>query len=93
MKNIKNLSRFAIVATQFILMTSNAQINADTVKGLNAQQQSLAAIAALAGKGDLVPLQAAFNDGLNAGWTINELKEAMVHLYAYAASRKTGVSI
>lgn len=84
MKNIKNLSRFAIVATQFILMTSNAQINADTVKGLNAQQQSLAAIAALAGKGDLVPLQAAFNDGLNAGWTINELKEAMVHLYAYA---------
>ena len=51
---------------------------------LDAKQQTLAAIAATAGKGDLQSLPALFNEGLDAGWTINELKEAMVHLYAYA---------
>ncbi len=53
-------------------------------EALDKKEQSLVLIAALAGKGDLPRLHTAFNEGLNTGWTINELKEAMVQLYAYA---------
>lgn len=54
------------------------------IQALDKKERSLVLIAALAGKGDLLRLNKAFNEGLNAGLTINELKEAMVQLYAYA---------
>jgi hypothetical protein len=34
-------------------------------------------------KGDLAQLQKSLNDGLIAGLTINEVKEVLVHQYAY----------
>ncbi len=51
--------------------------------GLTARQQSLVTIAALTSIGDLKKLTGAMNEGLDAGLTINEIKEAIVHLYAY----------
>lgn len=50
---------------------------------LDKKQKSIVAISALTAKGDLVHLQKSLNDGLNAGLTINEIKEVLVHLYAY----------
>lgn len=50
---------------------------------LTAEQQSIVAIAALTAKGDLAQLNGALNRGLDAGLTINESKEVLVHLYAY----------
>jgi len=50
---------------------------------LSPREQSIIAIAALTAKGDLSKLNTALNAGLEAGLTINQIKEAIVHLYAY----------
>lgn len=51
---------------------------------LSEKQQSLIPIAAFTANGDLDRLKTALNDGLDAGLTVNEIKEILVHLYAYA---------
>ena len=61
----------------------NAQQSTTTSKSLDKRYQSIAAISALTAKGDLQQLQTALSDGLDAGLTINEIKEVLVHLYAY----------
>lgn len=50
---------------------------------LNKQQQAIIPIAAYAAIGEIDRLNASLHKGLNAGLTINELKETLVHLYAY----------
>jgi alkylhydroperoxidase/carboxymuconolactone decarboxylase family protein YurZ len=61
----------------------NAQNNLESNKALTAKQQSIVTIAALTAKGDLPNLKPALNSGLDAGLTINQIKEVLVHLYAY----------
>jgi 4-carboxymuconolactone decarboxylase len=51
--------------------------------GLNAKQEGIVTIAAFTSNGDLQRLKTALNEGLNAGLTVNEIKEVLVHLYAY----------
>ncbi|MBD0851800.1 carboxymuconolactone decarboxylase family protein [Maribacter arenosus] len=51
--------------------------------GLSAKEKSIVTISALTAKGDLVNLETALVEGLEAGLTVNEIKEVMVHLYAY----------
>jgi 4-carboxymuconolactone decarboxylase len=51
---------------------------------LNARQQSLISISALTAAGDLAQLKTQLNIGLDAGLTINEIKEILVQLYAYS---------
>jgi alkylhydroperoxidase/carboxymuconolactone decarboxylase family protein YurZ len=53
-------------------------------RGLSARQQSIATIAAFTAGGDPERLERALNDGLTAGLTINEIKEILVQMYAYA---------
>ncbi len=60
--------------------TMNAQNNADS---LNAQQRGLVTISALTATGDLESLKNELNTALDAGLTVNEIKEALVQLYAY----------
>lgn len=60
----------------------NAQENASG-NSLNKHQQSLAAISALTATGNLDQLKIEINTGLEVGLTINEIKEALVQLYAY----------
>ncbi len=55
----------------------------ETSKELSVKQQSIIPIAAYTAVGELEKLKPALNDGLDAGLTINEIKEAIVHLYAY----------
>ncbi|WP_158223375.1 carboxymuconolactone decarboxylase family protein [Mucilaginibacter sp. MD40] len=52
-------------------------------KRLNSHQQTLAAISALTATGDQEKLRSALNEGLDAGLAVNEIKEALVQLYAY----------
>jgi alkylhydroperoxidase/carboxymuconolactone decarboxylase family protein YurZ len=56
---------------------------ATTNKSLSPQEQSIISISALTAKGDLEKLKTALNTGLENGLTVNEIKEALVHLYAY----------
>ncbi len=51
---------------------------------LTAKQAGIVTIAALATKGDLLSLKKALHAGLDSGLSINEAKEVLVHLYAYA---------
>lgn len=51
---------------------------------LTEKQKSLAAIAALTAKGDLEKLRIALTEGLDAKLTVNEIKEVLVQMYAYA---------
>lgn|SRR5690554_3246348 len=60
-----------------------AQNKLDSDKNLTVKQQSFVPIAAFTAKGELQKLKGALNEGLDAGLTINEIKEAIVHLYAY----------
>ena len=64
-----------------ILTISEAQ----TMKsgGLNAKQEKIVTIAAFTANGDLQKLKTALNEGLDAGLTVNEIKEILVQLYAY----------
>lgn len=50
---------------------------------LTEKQQRIVVIAALTAKGELAKLQPALQSGLEAGLTVNEIKEVLVHLYAY----------
>lgn len=58
--------------------------NLEQNQSLSEKQQTLIPIAAYTASGDLEKLKPALHSGMDAGWTINEIKEAMVHLYAYA---------
>lgn len=51
---------------------------------LNARQQSMVAISALSASGDLDNLKSALTQGLDAGVSVNEIKEILVQVYAYA---------
>jgi alkylhydroperoxidase/carboxymuconolactone decarboxylase family protein YurZ len=56
----------------------------NTNQSLSARQQSIIPIAAFTANGDLDKLKTALQEGLTAGLTVNEIKEILVHLYAYA---------
>ena len=51
---------------------------------LTARQQAIVPIAAFAAAGDIAKLNAALNQGLDAGLTVSDAKEVLVQLYAYA---------
>ncbi|MDD2465585.1 MAG: carboxymuconolactone decarboxylase family protein [Desulfobulbus sp.] len=55
-----------------------------TDAGLNVKQEKVVTIAAFTARGDLFKLKAALSDGLDAGLTVNEIKELLVQMYAYA---------
>ncbi len=51
---------------------------------LSLKQQNIIAISAFTANGDQVLLKTSLNEGLDAGLTVNEIKEVLVQLYAYA---------
>ncbi|MBL7826792.1 MAG: carboxymuconolactone decarboxylase family protein [Saprospiraceae bacterium] len=71
-----------ILMVLFIHHTGNAQQKIST-QALSPQQESIVPIAAFTANGDQINLKIALNDGLNAGLSINEIKEILVQMYAY----------
>lgn len=63
--------------------TLYGQNKVESDQALTKKQQRIVPIAAYTATGDLQYLKTALNEGLDAGLTINEIKEAIVHLYAY----------
>ena len=88
---MKNLSRltflFLFLGFSGIMsaQTTTKSMPNNTVKNetLTVKQQSIVAISGLTAKGDLENLKKALVGGLEAGLTVNEIKEVLVHLYAY----------
>lgn len=83
MKNKKFQQLICFFIFLLISNTMNAQDNNKNNQVLNSHQQSMASIAALTATGNSEQLKPALNTGLDAGLTINEIKEALVQLYAY----------
>jgi 4-carboxymuconolactone decarboxylase len=77
----------------FLIVTLPGTLNARQTKIMNTKtenqsltgrQKSIVTIAALTAKGDLEKLQTALGGGLDAGLTVNEIKEVLVQMYAYS---------
>jgi 4-carboxymuconolactone decarboxylase len=56
----------------------------DANQALNAKQQGIIPIAAYTANGDMEKLRTSLNEGLDAGLTVNEIKEILIQMYAYA---------
>lgn len=65
-------------------MTSTQATAPSASETLTARQQAIVPIAAFAAAGDIAKLNAALNQGLDAGLTVSDAKEILVQLYAYA---------
>jgi 4-carboxymuconolactone decarboxylase len=76
---------FKVMVFSFALFSNYAKAqDMETIeKQLSAKEKSIITIASLTAKGDLVMLKAELNKGLEAGLTVNEIKEVLVHTYAY----------
>ncbi len=72
-----------IVATWFFTCNLIAQNEMSSIQTLTEGQQSIILISAYTAKGELQDLKPALNKGLDAGLTVNEIREVIVHLYAY----------
>ncbi len=53
-------------------------------ESLSEKEQKIVMISAFTAGGNLEKLNKALNEGLDAGLTVNEIKEVLVHLYAYS---------
>lgn len=79
------IQSFVISCLMYVFSThSLAQTSAPASDTLSYQQQQLVLIAACTAKGDMAALEQALHAGLDAGISIESLKEVLVQLYAYA---------
>lgn len=76
---MKTLSILLLIV--LVSIKGNSQSNQDQT--LSRQQQAIVKIGAVTAKGDLVKLKTELNSGLDSGLTVNQIKEVIVHLYAY----------
>lgn len=63
--------------------STKAQDVASSNRKLSMKEKSIITIASLTAKGDLKKLKAELNTGLEAGLSVNEIKEILIHTYAY----------
>jgi 4-carboxymuconolactone decarboxylase len=73
-----------LIAFSCISHLVNAQNSSTEKVNLSAKERSIISISALTAKGDLSKLKTQLNAGLEAGLTVNQIKEVIVHIYAYA---------
>lgn len=83
MKQLKIFGFVAMIIGFSLFTPAKAQQMTSPNSSLNAKEKGIISISSLTAKGDLAALKKSLNDGLDAGLTINEIKEALVHLYAY----------
>lgn len=62
----------------------NTENSTEQSSKLTPQQQSIVSISALTATGNLENLKTELNTGLNAGLTVNQIKEILVQMYAYS---------
>ncbi|MDF9832255.1 4-carboxymuconolactone decarboxylase [Ereboglobus sp. PH5-5] len=80
---VKSLALGLALSALGLAGITKAQTMQNDATHLDAKQRSIAEVAALTARGDLEKLSPALAKGLDAGLTINELKEVLVQMYAY----------
>ncbi len=82
------MKKFRLIATAFIIaivcIISTSEGFAEVNSPLSARQKGIIPIAAFTAIGSMQKLEIALGEGLDAGLTVNEIKEILVHSYAYA---------
>lgn len=81
---MKNKNTFQNWILFLVMILSFKTMNAQNNNALSVTQKKMVAISALTATGDLENLKIQIHSGLDAGLTINEIKEALVQLYAYS---------
>lgn len=83
--------RFAVISLLLLLVLLIPVLamasEGDTMKThpiLDQKQESIITIAAFTASGDMGKLKTSLNEGLDAGLTVNQIKEILVQMYAYA---------
>lgn len=84
MNRIITLFLAIILASMFSIEAISEAQTMDKNQALSAKQQGIIRIAAFTANGDMEKLKTALSEGLDAGLTVNEIKEILVQLYAYA---------
>jgi alkylhydroperoxidase/carboxymuconolactone decarboxylase family protein YurZ len=76
---------FKVMVLSFALFSNytKAQDIESTDTKLSGKEKSIITIASLTAKGDLKKLKTELNTGLEVGLTVNEVKEVLIHTYAY----------
>jgi len=72
-----------VIFSVFNFTISEAQDMKMEKQALTARQEKIVTIAAFTAKGDLAKLKTALHEGLDAGLSVNEIKEVLVQMYAY----------
>ncbi|MCW5552185.1 MAG: carboxymuconolactone decarboxylase family protein [Verrucomicrobiae bacterium] len=72
----------ATVGMACLMMTT--EVKAQQNEKLSGRQKAIIPIAAFTGSGNMPGLETALTEGMDAGLTVNEIKEILVHTYAYA---------
>lgn len=77
----KTLAAATAAMTCVVMIT---ELRAQENQNLSERQKAIIPIAAFTGSGNMPQLETALGEGLEAGLTVNEIKELLVHSYAYA---------
>jgi alkylhydroperoxidase/carboxymuconolactone decarboxylase family protein YurZ len=90
---VKRLKQIAVAAIAATVLSTNIAFSQTAVnqgqttmtsqQALSQKQQAIAPIGAAVAIGDMAQLNAALNQGLDAGLTVSDTKEILVQLYAY----------
>ncbi|MBI5580160.1 MAG: carboxymuconolactone decarboxylase family protein [Deltaproteobacteria bacterium] len=81
---IMNTTILAVTLALMLSIVTIAEAQTVNTQALSPKQQGIVAISAFTANGDQEKLKTALNEGLEAGLTVNEIKEILVQLYAYA---------
>lgn len=84
MRQLKYLGFIAVLmCVSLFTNTINAQKMTSSNSQLSEKDKNIIIISSFTAQGKLEELKASLNKGLDAGLTINEIKEILVHTYAY----------
>ena len=79
-----NTPILTVILALMLSIVTIADAQTVNTQALSPKQQGIVAISAFTANGDQEKLKTALNEGLNAGLSVNEIKEILVQLYAYA---------
>lgn len=83
MKSLKLILILLLIGSSMFFNTLKAQQMATSNSQLSSKDRNMIIISSFTAQGKLTELKDALNSGLDAGLTMNEIKEMLVHSYAY----------
>jgi alkylhydroperoxidase/carboxymuconolactone decarboxylase family protein YurZ len=81
--NNKMTAFLAVVFASMFLFAASSEAQAVNTQALSPKQESIVTISSFTANGDLEKRNTSLNEGLDAGLTVNEIKEILVQLSAY----------